>query len=246
MNNKPYFRLIGDCHGLHGQLAQISERAEYSLCVGDIGFNYDFFERINFDPVRHRMISGNHDNFSKNPEGKFFRQTPHFLGDFGIYSVPGFGDIFYVRGGWSIDYKFRQIGVNWWPDDEELSYEQCEKAIDLYKSLKPKFVVSHECPYNIVRFVADPLVAHSFGHPEVVIKTRTNQMLQAMVDFHAPRIHVFGHYHQNFDKFVNGKTGEVMPEHYPIDPEHTASYTRYICLAELQTMDFEKEDYTLI
>jgi hypothetical protein len=148
-----FLRFIGDVHGKQSQYTGLANKAEYSIQVGDIGFNYKWIKR-NLDATRHRCIAGNHDLYTED-NGIFINQTPHFLGDYGVYTVPEFGDIFFVRGGNSIDKKSRTEWVDWFRR-EELSYVEGTKAIELYCDIKPKFMVSHECPANIMDYFCPP------------------------------------------------------------------------------------------
>jgi|APSaa5957512535_1039671.scaffolds.fasta_scaffold165476_1 hypothetical protein len=207
-------RLIGDVHGKHDKYLYLLEENEapYTLQVGDFGFHYNTFDEHDIKE-NHCFIGGNHDNYD------LIDDCPNHLGDFGVWSVPDMGDVFYIRGGWSIDKAFRSPGVSWWPD-EELSQDKCEEALELYKEVKPKFVVSHECPLDIVQFVTNPQFAKDMGHDSGIIMTKTNRILLRMREFHAPKMHVFGHYHKHLDIVAN----EV----------------RYVCLPELGTLDLPK------
>lgn len=210
---KTQLRIIGDVHGKQGQYLRLLDGIPYTFQVGDMGFEFDFLVEHGMEDDRHRFIGGNHDNYD------LIEASPHCLGDFGVWSVPDFGDVFYMRGAWSIDKQFRTPGVDWWPD-EELSQDKCEEALELYKEVCPKFVVSHECPLDIVQFVTDPLFAHQMGFDSGVIMTKTNRILQRMREHHAPKLHIFGHYHKHLDIVAN----EV----------------RYVCLPELGVLDFPK------
>jgi len=55
-----------------------------------------------------------------------------------------------------------------------------------------------------------------FGYPE---KSQTRTMLQHMFEFHQPDLWVFGHHHKSKDVVING--------------------TRFVCLAELETLTIE-------
>jgi predicted phosphodiesterase len=94
------------------------------------------------------------------------------------------------------------------------------KAIELYEQLKPKFVATHECPLSIVPHVTDGYVGKKFGYPEGIIPTRTNQILQTMLEIHKPKVWIFGHYHVK--KWFNLED------------------VRYICINKNDYMDFPK------
>lgn len=233
-----WLRIISDIHGNWRTHLRIAQGCEYSIQLGDLGFNYDYLSVL--DPQRHRWIGGNHDNYD------IISENQHNLGDFGTWSVPDFGDIFFIRGGFSIDAKYRNhFGPrkSWWAE-EELSYEQLSKAIDLYQEIKPLIVVSHECPLNIVRHVTNPRVALSFGFPEPIIKTRTNQALQAMVEIHTPRFWVFGHFHKDFNCWIDPTGNHVLPAHDQKSPDEIHGFTQYICMEECKSISLSKDFLT--
>jgi len=188
-------RFIGDVHGKYGEYIPLAKQADYSLCVGDIGLNYNSLQK-HLDSTKHKCIGGNHDNYSLNENGEFFVQTPHFLGDFGVYTIPNFTDIFFVRGAWSIDRKWQEARGTWFPD-EQLSYDKRQQALELYKTVKPNYVVTHSCPFSVVSLVGNPNIAREFGHKKNSIITDTNLLLEEMLDFHQPKLWIFGHFHVN-------------------------------------------------
>lgn len=195
-NERPYLRLIGDVHSHLGPYLQLATAAEYSIQVGDLGFDYNYLLRKKLDPARHRVIAGNHDNYMMDEDGVFFRQTPHFLGNYGVHEVPGFGKkLFFVRGGFSIDQNTRTTGVDWWPE-EELDWHDLRNAVELYKQVKPAWVVTHECPSSLVS-------AFSTYRKEMS-PSRTALALEAMFEAHRPARWIFGHHHNTRILEVSG------------------------------------------
>ena len=222
-----HFRIIGDCHGYYRKYVDLAKEAKYSLCVGDVGFEYDYLT-VNLDSNFHKFVGGNHDNYTKEKCSKcsdgcefcenrgfvFTKLSPHFLSDFGVLEIPDFGSIFYVRGAWSIDAKLRIPNVSWW-EDEELTYQQCINAIAKYKEVKPDFVVAHTAPTSIIPNIP---FDKSFGN--TLHKNRTESMLEEMYSFHQPKKWIFGHWHTNWRQdFTN---------------------TEFICINELGFLDFAK------
>lgn len=198
-----HFRLIGDVHGYPNIPSYIkrAKKAEYSLQVGDLcGGKYKFLNEL--DPDHHKVLAGNHEVYNKGSDW-YFRKMPHFLGDFGVWSPPDFEEIFYLRGGFSLNYKKKQ---HWgcWSEEEELTVVQLQEAINLYAFLRPDFVVTHECPLRVVEHVTNPAVTLSFGYSNPIIRTKTNQALDAMMEIHQPKIWVFGHYHTYMSKKIDG------------------------------------------
>jgi len=197
---KANLRLIGDVHGHYGRYHRLLRKAQATIQLGDFGFEYNTLSAL--DARQHRVLGGNHDNYDD------VGNWPHFLGNYGIHTVEGFGDVFFVRGGFSIDRDLRVEGVSWWAN-EELSMAECYKALGEYEKVKPAFVISHECPRSIVPHVTASLR---------IIPSRTNQLLEQMFALHHPHRWVFGHYHRSWSKLIDG--------------------TVFTCLDELECLDF--------
>jgi hypothetical protein len=206
-------RVIGDVHCNLSDYTGIANKSPYSIQVGDVGFNYKWINK-NLDSTRHKIIAGNHDNYLVE-NGVFIKQTPHFLGDYGVYTVPDFGDIFFIRGGRSIDWFLRTEGRNWFKE-EELTYAQGMKALELYQEVKPEIVISHECPTEIIPFVS----SMDTYHGEKLHPSFTAHMLQTLFNVHQPKQWFFGHFHINKHIEVNR--------------------TNFYCLDELSYMDIER------
>jgi hypothetical protein len=198
-----HLRIISDVHGKFDKYVKLAKEVPYSIQIGDMGFKYDALNEL--DPEKHRVLAGNHDNYAC-VDGKFVFQTPHFLGDFGTYNVPGIGDFFYVRGAYSIDKKYRRVGINWF-EREELNYQECLAALEVYKSTKPDIVISHECPSSVIDFVGLKYWDHELLKP-----SNTANLLQTMLDFHRPKLWIFGHHHKNFTKIIDVTTFECREE----------------------------------
>ena len=91
---------------------------------------------------------------------------------------------------------------------EELSYEELDKLINIAEIAKPRVMVTHDCPTSVLDKI--------FGYP-YIIKTRTGQALDTILELCKPKLWIFGHHHLNKDKVIDG--------------------TRFICLAELAYID---------
>jgi hypothetical protein len=200
-------RFIGDVHGKIDRYLSLCRAAEHTVQVGDLGFRRHYAKVIErLDPARHRFVPGNHDDYGLLP--------PHSLGDFGVHEAAGVA-MFFVRGAMSIDKKFRTPHLDWWPE-EELSHEQLEAAILEYERLKPRLVVTHDCPLSISPVVGNPDILRDFGFDEEP-QTRTQLALQAMLEIHQPERWIFGHYHHDTTFERNG--------------------VQFTCLGELSTLD---------
>lgn len=239
--NKHHFGIIGDVHGKFEDHRRICKHFDYTLQVGDMGFNYLPLNHL--DPNHHRFIGGNHDAYHLTPMPHWSMDDPdvnssynhfvvkdmvykmerfpaHSLGQWGTWDIPGVasphlsGKIFFVRGAWSIDKKYRTEGSDWFPE-EELNQKQAMRAIQDYINAKPDFVVSHCCPDE---FVSNLRLMYSNGEK---IPTLTGAMLQAMFDAHKPKLWVFGHFHQDVVKELKGTT--------------------FVCLDELSVLKFDNQ-----
>lgn len=245
-SEKYHLMIVGDVHGHYVEYLETIEMAHYSLQLGDLGFNYMPLIRSDKWPSdRHKFLPGNHDNYSIkevygiNPQSaqaldpyskyvvvdnavySYTHLPPNFVGNYGIWRVPEtfpggeYGDfIFFVRGAWSIDFAYRTMGIDIWAN-EELTQEELERAFQMYTQVKPSLVVTHTCPH-----VVDEHLQLNFGDGRP-IKTKTGMYLQRMFDFHQPKLWVFGHHHQEFDKMIDG--------------------CRFICLDELAFLCFDNK-----
>lgn len=237
-NSRPHFTIIGDVHGKYEQYKRICAGTDYSLQLGDMGFNYDPITSL--DANKHRFFGGNHDGYHLTPVDldendpqvidpknhyvvtdrvyNMHRFPKHSLGQWGTWEIPevnspNLSKIFFVRGAWSIDQKWRTEGIDWFKE-EELNQRQARAAFEDYKRCKPDFVVTHCVP---TEFLPSLRLLYSDGKP---IPTQTGSLLQAMFDYHKPKLWVFGHYHQDLIKEYFG--------------------TFFICLSELSVLEFDK------
>lgn len=203
--SKPWFRVIGDVHGHYEDYVAIAQEAEHSLQLGDLGFDYDCLKKL--DPEKHKVLAGNHENYDKWGTSKFIHmQTGHWLGDFGVYESP-VGPIFFARGGYSIDYRYRTEGKSWFRD-EEMTYSQMEQALQLYMDTKPMFVVSHECPGELAHAVWGDF----YWDGELIRPSMTSKLLERMWSNHSPKYWLFGHHHKPVTVEVRGTTFRCVPE----------------------------------
>lgn len=187
----PLLKILGDVHGQMEPYIYMASQAEYSICLGDIGFASDYRQLSKLDPTKHRCIGGNHDDYHN--------LTPHFLGDFGVYTIPEFGDIFFVRGAFSIDVDYRTPGIDWFPE-EELNRQQMEDCLKLYQEVKPDFVLTHDAPLSVISCMGLPNLPNYFK----LGNQRTPRLLDMMFNSHEPRYHFFGHFHKDWSATIRG------------------------------------------
>lgn len=212
-------RIISDVHGKMQEYIKLASEVDYSIQIGDLGFAKEYKQLSRLNPDNHKVLGGNHDDYTWE-DGEFVNQTPHFLPDFGTHWLKFRHPIFFVRGGYSIDWKYRTPGVDWFPH-EEISYSLLQRAIDHYGSSKwgcPNIVVSHECPASLIPHFA----TLTYFDGELIRPSRTAYALDAMLSLHRPKLWLFGHHHKDVDLTIDG--------------------TRFICRRELGHVDFLLED----
>jgi len=137
--------------------------------------------------THHRFIRGNHDD----PE--MCHQHPCFLGEFGYLEKQ---QIYFISGGYSIDYELRTPGVDWWPD-EELSEDELREVVGQVRRLEPRIIVSHEGPT-----VAKEYAVHNFA--KIGKASRTEAAMQRILGRHRPEFWIFGHHHVHVDVELAG------------------------------------------
>lgn len=176
---KKQLMLIGDVHGKYHKYQELIQIAEdkniNSIQLGDFGFELEhIWHRNNIDCDNHKILFGNHDFYP-------FIDLPHSLGNFGYLEEYG---IFYIRGANSIDKYRRTPGLNWF-DNEELSWEEANQCLDLYETIKPNIVISHDCPF----------FAYEHFNIKSTIKNHTSVLLSEIHNTHQPQNWYFGHHH---------------------------------------------------
>lgn len=204
---------IDDVPGFNSIIASKTKPDDLVIQVGDIGFGFGFIPHF---PENVKLIRGNHD------DPQMARLHPNYLGDYGYLPEH---KLFYLGGAWSIDWAWRKAYMNrggkaiWW-ENEELSYHELAKALELYSEVKPEIVISHEAPASVVPHVLSKITLDFKGstmdvgdetsrsilyhRPEKLecIYTRTSAALQKMLDVWQPKHWVFGHYHIKKDIFI--------------------------------------------
>lgn len=179
-------RLIGDVHGYYDSYLAITQYAEYSIQLGDFGFEYSLLSKLNHE--KHKVLLGNHDHYGRIPQ---------------LYALPDFGmcklndiEFFCIRGAYSVDKQYRTQFLDWWPE-EQLNIQQCYECLDLFKQVKPELVLSHDCPFVLYKDVLRP------GNRWPVRPTITNMLLDECFKSHQPQRWFFAHHHNSWQGTVN-------------------------------------------
>jgi hypothetical protein len=195
-------RLLGDIHGNveFYEKFVLQEPEVSTFQVGDFGLGFKKYLDFEFycvlrdtpNPI-HKFIRGNHDDpaVCLNINKQIGRTV--YLPDWGYDRGTG---IFWLGGAYSIDWMHRTPGKSWWRD-EEINSESLHEAIRKYEELKPRFVVTHDCPAFIY-----PTVLGAAQRDKPV--SRTSQALESMFAVHQPQKWYFGHMHVSWKEMING------------------------------------------
>ena len=199
---------IGDVHGLTDKYERMLCRfMEPTFQVGDMGIGFrkeGKWVTTDFLAEKDKWIHGNHDD----PD--LCLKEKGYLGRYGVTPE----GVFYMSGAFSVDAFYRKAGISWWPN-EQLNYEELEAALELYKQTKPDIVATHDCPRSLYQ-----MMLNKIGKPEgPLYECSTAHALEAMFNFHQPKVWVFGHWHRSIDEMIGD--------------------TRFICLNELEPVTLE-------
>jgi len=180
---------VGDIHGHFGFMKDfaLGNPEKPMIQVGDFGIG--FGEPVPELPSNLKFIRGNHDD----PE--LCQASPNYLGDFGMQD-----GIFFAGGADSIDKLHRKRFISWWPN-EQLTYSQQMKAMDLYRECLPRIVVTHDCPDSVCTELFQIWQGNS-----------TRSFLQELLEIHKPQYWIFGHHHKSRCKVIQGTTFHCLAE----------------------------------
>jgi Icc-related predicted phosphoesterase len=180
---------VGDVHGNFKALATITKTttAKQIIVVGDFGYGFPRTFHATFKPKTPiAFIRGNHDNPSVRKGFKW----------------PGFSYIhdgsfkdgqFFVGGAYSIDYKQRVPGLDWWPE-EELSDHEWESVFAAAHKYKAKIhtVVTHDCPWSLYPRL----------HAQAIDSRTARGLDELWRLLPEVKLWIFGHHHKSFRETV--------------------------------------------
>ncbi len=198
-------RLIGDKHGLWNDYQLVIQGVEKSIQLGDfgIGFAGDYWhDRVNdtIGNTGHRFIRGNHDDPKK------CKEMLSWIPDGTIEN-----DVMMIGGAWSIDADYRSPGIDWWRD-EELSESELAALHDVYTTVRPRVMLTHDCPTLAAYYMFIRAGLRTYGGSTLTL-TRTGEAFQKMFEAHQPEYWYFGHWHHTkrmqIDKTVFQCLGEL-------------------------------------
>jgi hypothetical protein len=119
-----------------------------------------------------------------------------------VYDLDDFKCIV-IGGAYSVDKFYRlERGFGWWPD-EQMTAVQRQAAMTLYEQTRPRYVVSHDAPTAAAKALLEPLCVSgpysNSGYYEAkyegIQQSFISQMMQVMLEIHAPEHWVFAHFH---------------------------------------------------
>ena len=203
-------RLIGDTHGKVDRYLALCREADYNeiptLQIGDFGWatHWAYIYKKGLDHKRHKFFGGNHDDY------EIYNENKYSIGDYGYY-VHGNIDLFFVRGGFSIDHRFRTPGKDLFRE-EELNYTQLMSAVESYADIKPDIVITHEAPRSIAKLIGNPLFLRDWGYDPDRFTTRTSEALERMLEIHKPKFWYFGHFHLTWKSIIDGVHFQCLNE----------------------------------
>ncbi len=207
---------IGDVHGKYTQYKRILDHCTGSIQVGDMGVGFRRWPHGDWqtNPPHEKMVEGKHRFIRGNHDNpNVCKGHSQWIPDGRIEN-----DTMFIGGGLSIDKAYRVEDYSWWPD-EELEYLNLRALIEVYDVARPKVMVTHDCPESIALHIVQLLLIP--GTTKVDFPSRTRIALQQMLEIAPPKLWVFGHWHFPLDQVINS--------------------TRFVCLAELQTIDIDVE-----
>lgn len=212
-------RLIGDIHGMVNDYKTYSignfdgrtiQLGDFGIGLGGSDYWHESINAFHSDGT-HRFIRGNHDHPA--------RCKSEMVGYIPDGTVED--DVMFIGGAWSIDnpaaepgWYRRTAGVDWW-FDEECSDEQFETMFETYKQVKPRVMITHDCPAS----VSYPMFWGSGFLKGRVYPNRTSKWFDKFFEAHQPDFHFFGHWHKTM----------VFKQHK----------TWFICLGELDYIDVD-------
>lgn len=208
-------RIVGDVHGKFDRYKKIIADCDRSIQVGDLGIGFRHFGgarhgEFTRNPPHYAMVRGNHRFIRGNHDSPIeCRKHSQWIEDGTVEN-----DVMFIGGALSIDKEWRVEHFSFW-QDEEVSIEELNKFVDIYATVRPRVMITHECPESIA-----PLAGEHYGIKlDPKFASRTRQAFQSMFEIHQPEEWYFGHWHHSMDRVVNG--------------------TRFICLAELEYRDVD-------
>lgn len=202
--------MLGDVHGDYNKFAQIANRTIY---------DHRYLIQVGDLGVGFPTTHGRFTEYDGAYAYRFIRgnhDNPtscrlhrNWIKDGTLETLPSGKRILFVGGAWSIDAQYRTPGLTWW-EDEQCSYAELNDFLTLAMATRPDVVITHDGP---------PQVIPTMFNKELWGSNKTMEFNRNLLDLAPPKLWVFGHWHETRDV-------QIGP-------------TRFVCLGELQAMDFD-------
>jgi len=181
-------RLIGDVHGKLWEYEKLLTCEHPTVQIGDLGAG---FLPIPEYEDKDRFLRGNHDS----PD--VCRNMTNWIPDGTVE-----GTVMYIGGAWSIDHANRIPGISWW-HDEELSWPELQRMIEIATTEIPRIIITHDAPTAAIE-------GHLMRGKR--IQTRTTAALDVILEYAPPALWVFGHWHKTVRHSVGPTTFQCLGE----------------------------------
>jgi Icc-related predicted phosphoesterase len=194
--------IVGDVHGRFSHLNAALAKTQPELCIilGEMGIwpnvNFMDMKTIKSDICPVWFIPGNHEDYYYLNRITSDEILPNiFYKPRGsVESINGKTCVF-LGGGFSIDYKYRTVGWDYFPDDELLTYADIEKIPD---DLVVDIVFSHTCPNAFTILSKDR---------ERQFPDSSRVVLDKVLKKYQPVTWYFGHWHVYKEGVYRHKSG---------------------------------------
>ena len=215
-------RIIGDIHGKIVPYLDLLVGVEESIQIGDFGMGFlSPYQQSRVDEIhasgKHKFIRGNHDDPARCRASKSWIEDGHHDAE---------NSMMLIGGAWSIDGDYRREydrkkgTTSWWPDEQLTVTELAQIKAD-YIRHKPRIMITHDAPMQAAKEMFFDDKYKNMCWPQT--STDTAEALQEMFYEHQPELWIFGHWHFDEQRTING--------------------TRFINLNELSYIDINLADF---
>lgn len=195
-----------------------AEGAEHILHLGDYGYDFtpNFIDVVEFAlrqaNINLWFVDGNHEDFTwlyaqpilENGRRRISEHVHHLPRG---YRWEWNGTRFLAVGGaYSVDRKWRKLGVSWW-SEEVITDEQVR---EICAGGETDFLISHDTPSG---YTIPGLNSGVWPPLEILRANEHRAQLRRIVDVAKPHQIWHGHYHVRYDKSVNLGYGRHVRVH---------------------------------
>jgi len=195
--------MVGDIHARFFDFKRLLEREKPDLCIalGEWGYwpNSRWMDMKAIKPeCPVYWIDGNHEDFYSLGKRTSDEVLPNiFYKPRGTTEVIGGKTFLFMGGGFSIDYKYRVVGFDYFPDDEMIGEDDLKK---ITKGVKVDIVCSHTAPNEFS--ILGP-------EREKMFPDRSRVYLDKVLKKYKPEAFWFAHWHLFKEGHYKHKGGKV-------------------------------------